>query len=171
MGQSVKNKNRTTGTVLGIDPGTRVLGWAIVSSTGRTFQLCVSGVIKPDAKHPYPQRLDAIYTGLREVIEQHKPEQAAIEEVFAGRNVQTALKIGEARGVVMAALGAAGLEAGSYSARRIKRAVTGNGAADKSQVARMVAMQLGLASPPEPDDITDACAVAMTHLILLRTPQ
>jgi len=152
-------------SVLGIDPGTRVVGWAILSKSGRSFQLLSCGAIRPDPALPYAARLAAIHAEIASVVREHAPTEAAIEEVFAGRNVKAALKIGEGRGVVLAALGAAGLEPASYPARRIKRAVTGNGAAEKQQVARMVAMQLGLREAPGPDDVTDACAVAITHLI------
>lgn len=108
-------------------------------------------------------RLAQLHAELLAVATRLKPQVAAIEEAFAGRNQRTALKIGEARGVALAAVGAAGLRAVGYAPRSIKQAVTGNGAAGKEQVARMVALLLGQAVAG-PADCTDACAVAITHL-------
>ncbi len=152
--------------VLGVDPGTRVTGWAVVERAGRGFKLVASGAIRA-AGDRMELRLAAIHDELLHVARQHTPGEAAVEEAFAGRNLKVALAIGQGRGAVLAALGAAGLAVHSYPARVIKRAVAGNGGAAKDQVARMVSLQLGLAKTPEPTDVTDACAVALTHLIRL----
>jgi crossover junction endodeoxyribonuclease RuvC len=156
--------------VIGIDPGTRSAGWAVVSRAGQAFRLHDCGVVRARGAAG-AERLGAIMAGLRDAVTASGATEAAVEAAFAGRNVSTALKIGEARGVALAVLGQAGLPVTSYAARRIKRAVTGFGGADKTQVARMVAMQLGLSAVPGPDDVTDACAVAITHLILRDAPK
>ncbi|MBX3459695.1 MAG: crossover junction endodeoxyribonuclease RuvC [Planctomycetes bacterium] len=155
--------------VLGVDPGTRVVGWALVEQQGRSYRLLASGSIAPAGKSR-ESRLAEIYAQLHEAARKHAPDAAAVEEVFAGKNLKSALAIGEGRGVALAALGAAGLEVAPYAAKVIKRAVTGNGSASKEQVARMVALQMGLAKPPAPEDVTDACAVALTHLIRRAVP-
>ncbi len=151
-------------SVLGVDPGTRVVGWAVVQQQGRSFRLVACGAIHARGE-TLEQRLAQVHAGLLEAAQSHHTAEAAVEEVFAGKNIKSALAVGQGRGVALAALGAAGLSVSSYAAKVIKRAVTGNGSASKQQVARMVALQLGLAKPPQPADITDACAVALTHLV------
>lgn len=153
--------------VLGIDPGTRVVGWAVIDDRKGKLSLAATGAIKARAAD-YAQRLAEIHAALLDVIAQHQPAQAAIEEAFSGKNPRTALVIGEGRGVALAALGQAGLTVAAYAARSIKRCVAGAGAADKDAVARMVALQLGLAKLPEPRDASDACAVAITHCVARR---
>lgn len=150
--------------MLGIDPGTRVVGWAVIDAHKGRFTLVACGAIKARATD-YARRLAEIQAGLREVIAAHEPTQAAVEEAFSGKNPRTALVIGEGRGVALAALGEAGLAVAAYPARSIKRCVAGAGGADKESVARMVALQLGLAKLPEPSDASDACAVAITHCV------
>ncbi|MCC7509862.1 MAG: crossover junction endodeoxyribonuclease RuvC [Planctomycetes bacterium] len=150
--------------MLGVDPGTRVVGWAVVQQQGRSFRLVACGAIRARGE-TLEQRLAMIHAGLLDAARLHSAAEAAVEEVFAGKNMKSALAIGQGRGVALAALGTAGLTVSSYAAKVIKRAVTGNGSASKDQVARMVALQLGLARPPEPADITDACAVALTRLV------
>lgn len=150
--------------MLGIDPGTRVVGWAVLDQHKGRLSLVATGVIRCNHK-VYAQRLAQVLAGLRQVIAAHKPAQAAVEEAFSGKNPRTALVIGEGRGVALAALGEAGLPVAAYPARTIKRCVAGAGAADKQAVARMVALQLGLAKLPEPHDASDACAVAITHCV------
>ncbi len=157
--------------VLGIDPGTRTAGWAVVTRYGRTFRLVACGAVRAKAADPPEKRLALIQAGLLEIAQTHAPHEAAVEEVFAGRNPKAALAVGQGRGVALAVLGALALPVHSYAARVIKRAVTGNGGASKEQVARMVGLQFGLAKPPEPADVTDACAVAITHLIRRDMPQ
>jgi crossover junction endodeoxyribonuclease RuvC len=157
--------------VLGVDPGTRTAGWAVVTRQGRGFRLVACGAVRAKAGDPPEKRLAVIHAGLLEIVQTHAPHESAVEEVFAGRNPKAALAIGQGRGVALAAMGAVAAPVHSYAARVIKRAVTGNGGASKEQVARMVGLQLGLAKPPEPADVTDACAVAITHLIRRDMPQ
>ncbi|MCC6465340.1 MAG: crossover junction endodeoxyribonuclease RuvC [Planctomycetes bacterium] len=154
--------NRQPLRVLGIDPGTRIAGWACVERRGPRLHLVEAGVIRTKGDDP-AARLACLHAGLLDVARRLGPHVAAIEEAFAGRNQRTALKIGEARGVALAAAGAAGLQVTGYAPRSIKQAVTGNGGADKDQVARMVALLLGR-NVDGPSDCTDACAVAITHL-------
>lgn len=161
MGAQATNPATLT-RVLGIDPGTRVVGWAVIDEHKGRMALVASGAIRARSDD-YAQRLAEILASLRGIIALHKPHEAAVEEAFSGRNPRTALVIGEGRGVALAALGEADIKVAAYPARLVKRCVAGAGGADKDQVARMVAYQLGLAKLPEPRDASDACAVAITH--------
>ncbi len=149
--------------VLGIDPGTRVVGWAIVEGSTSRLKLVGCGAIR-GPEGDYAARLAHIHTELARIAAESGCVEAAVEEIFAGRNMKTALVTGEGRGVALAALGAAGMAVSSFPSKVVKRAVTGNGSASKQQVARMVALQLGLGKPPSPADVTDACAVAITRI-------
>ncbi len=155
--------------MLGVDPGTRVTGWAVVDDERGQLRLAALGVIRTRADD-LAGRLAEIHAALLAVVAQHQPAEAAVEETFSGRNPRTALVIGQGRGAALAALGAAGLAVAAYPARSIKRCVAGAGGADKDAVARMVALQLGLARLPQPRDASDACAVAITHCVQRRMP-
>lgn len=150
--------------VFAVDPGTKVVGWAVVSRHGRVFKLVACGAISGGSDQ-MARRLAIVHSGLLKAAREHTADEAAVEEVFAGRNLKAALAIGQGRGVALAVLGEVGLPVFSYPARVIKRAVTGNGSASKEQVARMAALQLGLSELPGKSDVTDACALAITHLI------
>lgn len=150
--------------VLGVDPGTRVVGWAVVEARGSLLRLTACGIIQAAQEDDYARRLAAILQELQEIVGRHVPSEAAVEGVFSGPNPRTALKIGEGRGVALAALGAAGLPVFEYSPSVVKRAATGRGSASKPQVGAMVAMQLGLSGAPKPADAADACAIALCHL-------
>jgi len=145
--------------VLGIDPGSRRTGWAIVQRAGHRFEVLASGVITTDAEDPMPTRLRAIHEGLREIVHLHRPDAAALEEIFAHKSAASALVLGQARGVAMLAV--ANLPLHTYNANTIKKTVTGNGAADKAQVGRMVAVLCGEAARRA--DEADAIAIAVTH--------
>jgi crossover junction endodeoxyribonuclease RuvC len=147
---------------LGIDPGSRYTGWAVVLSAAGRFQLATGGVITTDADAPMASRLCQILTGLRSVIVQHQPDVAAIEQIFSHRSAQSALVLGQARGVALAALAEGKLIVHEYNASTIKHSVGGSGKADKDQVARMVQMLLGEELEGR-SDMRDACAIAMTH--------
>ncbi len=153
--------------VLGIDPGTRVTGWGLVRRDRGRYLHVASGAIKPPAKAPLHQRLVAIYEGLRDVLDQHTPDEAAIEAIFRHKSSESALKLGHARGVAVLALAQAGLDPHEYSATHVKKAVTGYGRADKDQLGRVVAMLVGQAVEG-PADVTDAVAIAITHLAQAR---
>jgi crossover junction endodeoxyribonuclease RuvC len=162
-------EDRLATRVLGVDPGTRVVGWAVVDELKGKIRLVELGAIHARSKD-YAARLAEILAGLRAVITRLQPHEAAVEEAFSGRNPRTALVIGEGRGVAMAAVGEAGIPVAAYPARLVKRCVAGVGSAQKDAVARMVALQLGLPKLPEPEDASDACAVAITHCVRRRMP-
>jgi len=124
----------------------------------------VSGVIRTGADQPTAARLQTIHRRLKELAHEWKPAEAAVEELFFNRNAQTAMRVGQARGVAILALADAGLEVAEYTPLAIKQAVTGYGRADKAQVQDMVKMLLGLDEVPRPDDAADALAVAICHL-------
>jgi crossover junction endodeoxyribonuclease RuvC len=147
--------------VIGVDPGSRITGWAVVEREGRSTRRIASGVVRTDPTDPMPKRLLAIHSGLAVVIAEHAPDAGAIEEIFAHRSAASALVLGHARGVALLAL--AGLSVSTYNAASIKKSVTGSGKADKAQIARVVAMTLGLVGRVLPDE-TDAIAIALTHL-------
>jgi crossover junction endodeoxyribonuclease RuvC len=147
--------------VLGIDPGTAALGWGIVEAKGGRVRAVDSGclITKPDAS--LPQRLLAIHGLLDELIALHRPDLLAVERLFFSRNVQTALGVGQARGVVLLAAAQAEVPVREATPSEVKLAVTGSGTADKQQVGRMVAACLGLREPPKQDDTADALAIAI----------
>jgi crossover junction endodeoxyribonuclease RuvC len=147
--------------VLGIDPGTAALGYGIVESKSGRLRMVDAGCLttKPDAS--LPKRLLAIHGLLDELIALHRPDLLAVERLFFSRNAQTAFAVGQARGVVLLAAAQAEVPVREATPNEVKVAVTGYGAADKEQVGRMVAVCLGLAEPPRPDDTADALAVAI----------
>jgi crossover junction endodeoxyribonuclease RuvC len=147
--------------VLGIDPGTASLGYGLVDRTGSRLRAIDAGVFHTDADQPLPERLLAIHVFLEDLVELHAPTLMGVERVFHSRNVQTALAVGHARGVVLLAAAAHGLEVREATPSEVKIGVTGYGSADKAQVGRMVQTILGLAEPPHPDDAADALAVAI----------
>lgn len=149
---------------MGIDPGTAITGYGIVEESGQRLHALASGVIRTGADQPTPIRLQAIHRQIKQLADEWQPDEAAVEELFFSRNVRTAMKVGQARGVAILALADAGLEVAEYTPLSIKQAVTGYGSADKSQMQEMVKMLLGLSEIPQPDDAADALAVAICHL-------
>lgn len=147
--------------VIGVDPGSRTTGWGVVERTGGKLVRLASGVIRTDPDAPMPDRLQAIHLGLLAAIHTWAPTEAAMEEIFAHRSATSALVLGQARGVALLAM--AGRPLHTYNAMTIKKSVTGSGKAEKAQVAKMMAMLLGLAAAV-PADETDALAIAVTHL-------
>lgn len=146
--------------ILGIDPGTAALGYGVVERNGHLRAIdygCF--VTTPDAS--MPDRLLAIHGHLAELIELHEPDVLGIERIFFSRNAQTAFAVGQARGVILLAAAQAGIPVWEGTPSEIKAAVTGYGAADKAQVARMVQLVLGLPEPPSPDDAADALSVGI----------
>jgi len=148
--------------LLGIDPGSRVTGYGILDMDGPRSRYVASGCIQTDSARPLPERLKTIFEGVAGVIREYQPAEAAAEQVFMHRNPDSALKLGQARGAALCAVVMAGLPVSEYAPRAIKQAVVGGGAADKSQVQRMVALLLNLPEPP-PADAADALAVAICH--------
>lgn len=150
--------------VLGLDPGTRRVGYALLAASGHRLSLIEAGVLVANLRLPYASRLGALYKELCALVTRLAPHEAAIEATFVGINARSALKVGEGRGVALAALANCGLVPAEYPPATVKRAATGKGAAGKQQVARMLALQLGLKEPPKSVDATDACAIALCHI-------
>jgi crossover junction endodeoxyribonuclease RuvC len=150
--------------IFGIDPGSNRTGYGCVERIGSRHALVICGSLSGPPRATFPDRLHAIHEGLASLIAQHRPDCVAIEDIFHARNVRSALKLGEARGVAMLAASEAGLPVVSYAPAAIKRAVVGYGRAEKHQVQRMVTLLLGLERPPTPHDAADALAVAICHL-------
>jgi crossover junction endodeoxyribonuclease RuvC len=150
--------------VLGIDPGTAITGYGVVEETAGELKMVTFGAIRTPAKQPLSTRLQAIYSGVRNLVKEWEPSSAAVEELFFSSNVRTAMSVGQARGVTLLALADAGLPIAEYTPLTVKQAVTGYGSADKAQIQEMVRLLLGLAEAPKPDDAADALAVAICHL-------
>jgi crossover junction endodeoxyribonuclease RuvC len=149
--------------VLGIDPGTRHLGWGVVERSGTRLVHVAHGVIDTDTEQGLAPRLVEIDDGLSAVIAEHRPEVGAVESLFYAKDAQSAAKLGHARGVVLLRLTRAGLALHEYSPALVKRTIVGKGAADKRQVALVVRALLRLDAEPRPD-AADALAIAVTHL-------
>jgi crossover junction endodeoxyribonuclease RuvC len=149
---------------LGIDPGTASTGFGIVRSSGSRLEALQQGVIETRPGVPLERRLALIHTDIGRLIEHYRPEAVAVEELYFGVNVRTAFAVGQARGVVLLAAGLRGVPVRSYTPQQVKGAVCGQGGAAKDQVARMVGRLLGLGTPPTPDHVADALAVAICEL-------
>ncbi|HMS01290.1 MAG TPA: crossover junction endodeoxyribonuclease RuvC [Anaerolineales bacterium] len=150
---------------LGIDPGTATTGYGLVRLMPDGELVAVSfGIISTPKDATPSARLEMLYTDLRKLLKQHKPDTSAVEKLFFARNVTTGIAVGQARGVVLLALEQAGIEIFEYTPKEVKNAVAGYGSAEKRQVQEMVRALLQLDSIPKPDDAADALAVAITHL-------
>ncbi len=149
--------------ILGIDPGIAIVGYSIIECNGNNFKAMDYGCITTDSNLFFPDRIKIIYNKLTEIIEKYKPEDLAVEELFFNKNVKTAIKVGQARGVEILAAVNKGLNIYEYTPLQIKQAVVGYGRADKSQVQEMVRILLNLKETPKPDDVADALAVAICH--------
>lgn len=149
--------------ILGIDPGIAIVGYSIVECKGNNLKAIDYGCITTDADMLFPDRLKIVYDKLTEIIEKYNPDDLAIEELFFNKNVKTAMKVGQARGVEILAARNKGINTYEYTPLQIKQAVTGYGRADKNQVQEMVKMLLNLKEKPKPDDVADALAVAICH--------
>jgi crossover junction endodeoxyribonuclease RuvC len=154
--------------ILGIDPGTATTGYGLVREHDAELDLVSYGVIATPSGLTLPERLQTIYQGVSQVIREHQPDAAAVEELFFSRNVRTALSVGHARGVALLALADAGLPIYEYKPLEVKQAVAGYGGADKQQIQEMVRMLLHLDHVPQPDDAADAVAVAVCHIHSVR---
>ncbi len=151
--------------VLGIDCGGEYTGYGVVELGSWGGLVCLAcGAIKLSPREPLARRLAQIYGQLSALIDEHQPDEVAIEEIFYALNVKSALKLGQVRGVAMLAAAAAGLDVAEYSPLTIKSAVVGYGRAEKEQVQLMVTRLLGLPEPPQPMDASDALAIAICHL-------
>lgn len=149
--------------ILGIDPGTGILGFGVIDYTKGKLSLVDGGVIKTPVKEDDTVRLQTIYEELSDIIAQTKPEEMAVEKLFFAQNVTTAMTVAQARGVVLLAGKQAGLVIAEYTPLQIKQALTSYGRADKKQMQEMVRSVLGLKTVPQPDDCADALAAAICH--------
>lgn len=150
--------------ILGIDPGTGILGFGVIEANGRgKSELVDAGVIRTPVKEDDAIRLLTIYEELMEIIASAKPSVMSVEKLFFAQNVTTAMTVSQARGVVLLAGKISGLNIFEYTPLQIKQALTGYGRADKRQIQEMVRVMLGLRDIPKPDDCADALAAAITH--------
>lgn len=147
--------------IIGIDPGLRNMGWGVLDVTGSRLVYVACGSVHSDAADPLATRLRRLHDGLAAIIATHGPSEAAVEETFVNRDPQSALKLGQARGIALVVPALAGVLVAEYSANVVKKTVTGAGHAEKAQIAMMVRMLLRC-EPPSPD-AADALAIAITH--------
>ncbi len=154
--------------ILGIDPGIGTTGYGIIETDGSKHRAVLFGIIQTQARKPFPQRLLQIHAELTRILAHETADVMAIEDVFYATNVQSALKLGHARGIPLLAAAQQGLPVYEYSPLEIKSAVVGYGRAEKRQVQAMVRLLLGLVEIPSPDDAADALAVAICHAHRLR---
>lgn len=154
--------------ILGIDPGTGILGFGVIDVTGTKITMVDAGVITTPAHTPHDERLEDIFNGLTEIVESNKPDAYSVEKLFFTKNVTTAMTVAEARGVALLVARQHGIPIAEYTPPQIKQTLTGYGKADKKQVQEMVRLQLGLKEVPKPDDCADALAAAITHAFMTR---
>jgi len=150
--------------VLGIDPGTLILGYGVVDEEGIRMRMVDCGVLRQSIKTPLEQRLASLYKGLCQVMGNYSPEEVAIEEPFVADNVHSALALGRAQAIAMLVASNRQLPVFRYAPALVKQNVTNSGNSSKEQVQQMVRIQLGLEQPPKPTDASDALAVAICHL-------
>jgi crossover junction endodeoxyribonuclease RuvC len=150
-------------TLIGIDPGLAATGWGVVRFDGARFRHVAHGVLSTRPDLGLPERLRIIYEGIITVLDEHRPDEAGIENLYFARNVGSAIPVAHARGVVVLALGQRHIPTGFYQPQQVKQAVIGKGRAEKGQVQRLVAVLLGLSEIPSPDHAADALAVAVCH--------
>lgn len=150
--------------MLGIDPGVSRCGYGAVRRTGAAYETVACGVITTPTTDPLPQRLASLDGELRALLDELRPDAVVVERVFFQTNVRTAMSVGQASGLALAAAAGRGIDVFQYTPNEVKQAVTGYGAAPKEQVQRMVQSLLGLAEVPRPPDAADALALALTHL-------
>ncbi len=149
--------------VLGIDPGSRITGYGIIDKKGNRLVHVDNGAIFTDSHRDFPIRLQRIYRGLTEIIERYRPDAMAVENIFFATNVQSALKLGQARGAAIVAGVNAGVPVYEYTALQVKQAVVGHGRADKQQVQKMLKALLNLPEVAQ-EDASDALAAAVCHV-------
>jgi crossover junction endodeoxyribonuclease RuvC len=150
--------------VLGVDPGTVATGYGVVAVDGSRYRCLDQGDIRSPARRPMPERLLAIHDRLTDLIERHRPEALSVEDTFVSRNPQTALKLGQARGVILLAGARAGVPVFSYTPAHVKQAVVGYGRAEKEQVIYMITRLLALPDGPASEHAADALGLAFCHL-------
>lgn len=149
--------------ILGIDPGTGRVGWALVELDKGKERLIECGCFETTVNSALPTRLEKVYDFIKQLVLEHKPDESAVEDLFFATNAKTAISVGMSRGVIILALQQGKVPSFDYAPLKIKMAVTGYGKADKKQVQMMVKQILKLPEIPKPDDAADAVAVALTH--------
>lgn len=158
-----------TARVLGIDPGTAVTGYGVIEpANGRLGHLIECGIIRTNPRQPLWHRLEALHEGVSELIDKHRPNTLALENVFYAKNVRTTVVLGHARGVILLAAARAGIDIAEFPPATVKKTIVGSGRAAKSQVAYMVQRLLNLKDPPTPNDAADGVALALTFLLTRR---
>lgn len=157
------SKDKDTYKILGVDPGTNILGYAVLEVSGRQLKVLSFGVFHLEKYEDHHEKLKEIFLQLQEIIESYLPSQLAIEAPFYGKNVQSMLKLGRAQGVAMAAAMTMGLDIQEYAPKKIKQSITGNGNASKEQVAAMLENILKIKITSKHLDATDALGVAVCH--------
>lgn len=155
--------------ILGVDPGTHATGWGVVEAAGGALRWVAHGVVRTKSADPLWVRLGGIHEALTSVLDDHAPDVLALERVYVSKNVESALKLGHARGAIMVACTRKGLAVAEYTASQVKSAVAGTGRAEKNQVQEMVRILLRLAAVP-PQDAADALAIALCHERVGRSP-
>jgi len=153
--------------ILGVDPGLNITGYGVVAVARGRIEVCEAGVVRGGARQPLAARLAEIHAGIADVISTLKPDAMAIEQLYSHyKHPRTAILMGHARGVICLAAAEAALLVTAYSATQIKKVLTGNGRAPKSQMQLAIQRELGLAQVPDPPDVADALAVALCHYYL-----
>lgn len=156
--------------ILGVDPGLRYTGWGVITKKGNNISYTASGVISPNVKAEYHNRLEYLHTELLGVIEEYTPDVVAVEQTLVNSNAKTSIKLGEARGVILLAPALKKLKVYEYLPKTIKKTVTGNGNADKTQVQQMIKIILPKANIiNQKKDVTDAISIALCHAYLERS--
>ena len=154
--------------IIGIDPGTGILGFGVIDVVGGRSKLVTAGVIKTPAHTPLDERLEEIFHGLNQIIAETQPNVMSIEKLFFAQNITTAISVSHARGVAMLCGRLAHLPIAEYTPLQIKQTLTGYGRAEKKQIQEMVRLHLNLQTVPKPDDAADALAAAITHQLMSR---
>lgn len=149
--------------ILGIDPGYAIVGYGVLNYKDGRFTVLEYGSIITEAGTEFSERLLKIHKGMDELIKRHSPDSVAVEELFFNKNTKTAMKVSQARGVILLAGAISGIDVFEYTPLQVKQAVCGYGRADKNQVQQMVKLLLNLEKIPKPDDTADALAVAICH--------
>ncbi|OVE77419.1 crossover junction endodeoxyribonuclease RuvC [bacterium F11] len=150
--------------ILGIDPGLARLGWCVLEGESGQPQKVHYGLIETEAKQSLTERLTKAFSDLKNLISHFEPDSLALETLFFVKNAKTLAQVGHIRGIILLAAGQEKIEVSEYAPRQIKLSLTGFGGAEKKQMQLMVQRMLGLPSIPKPDDVADACAVALCHL-------
>src|SRR5918997_4117572 len=156
--------------ILGIDPGTAIMGWGVIRQQGSKLRYVQHGAITTPSDWPMPRRLSRLFDGVTRLVEGYGPDAVAVEELFFNTSVTTGITVGQARGVALLAAYRAGIPVAEYTPMEVKQAITSYGRADKRQVQEMVKALLSLPEIPRPDDAADGLAIAVTHAFSSNLP-